>query len=77
MEMLTNPTRIDVFRLKVLLKMLELEIKGMKRSRSPSAYVMLKRSLILSGNRKSVLKQAKGVITQLDHEVAAGIYGGK
>ena len=68
MEMLTNPTRIDVFRLKVLLKMLELEIKGMKRSRSPSAYVMLKQSLILRGNRKSVLEQAKGVIAQLEHE---------
>jgi hypothetical protein len=40
---------------------LKLELLGMKRSRSPSAYVLLKRDYGLKGNRDKVLKQANEI----------------
>ena len=53
-------------RLLTLRAMLKLEIKGMKRSRAPSAYSMLK-SLGYKGSREVVLatldKQREGILT--------------
>jgi hypothetical protein len=40
---------------------LKLELLGMKRSRSPSAYVLLKRDYGLKGNREKVLKKANEI----------------
>lgn len=41
---------------------LRLEIAGMKRSRSPSAYVIAKRDFGLKGSRQSVLEQLQKII---------------
>lgn len=39
--------------------MLSLEIKGMRRSRPPSAYAIIKKEFRLRGSRQSVLTQFK------------------
>lgn len=49
-------TQIDDFQLLTLRQMLKLEIKGMTRSRSPSAYSILKK-MGYTGTRESVLAQ--------------------
>lgn len=49
-------TQIDDFQLLTLRQMLKLEIKGMTRSRAPSAYSILK-SMGYTGSRESVLAQ--------------------
>lgn len=49
-------TQIDDFQLLTLRQMLKLEIKGMTRSRSPSAYSILKK-MGYTGTRESVLTQ--------------------
>jgi len=49
-------TQIDDFRLLTLRQMLKLEIRGMSRSRSPSAYSILKK-MGYTGTRESVLAQ--------------------
>ncbi len=52
---------IDEMRFLALRSALKLELLGMKRSRSPSAYVLLKRDYGLKGNRDKVLKQANEI----------------
>jgi hypothetical protein len=56
MTMLTTPTQIEGARLLTLRSMLKLEMKGMSRSRSPSAYSMLKQ-MGFKGTREQVLAQ--------------------
>jgi len=41
---------------------LKLEILGMKRSRSPSAYIIIKRAYGITGNRVHVLEQLELLI---------------
>ena len=48
--------QIDDFQLLTLRQMLKLEIRGMTRSRSPSAYSILKK-MGYTGTRESVLAQ--------------------
>tara|TARA_R110000868_G_scaffold102699_2_gene282993 strand:- start:1115 stop:1318 length:204 start_codon:yes stop_codon:yes gene_type:complete len=48
--------QIDDFQLLTLRQMLKLEIRGMSRSRSPSAYSILKK-MGYTGTRESVLAQ--------------------
>jgi hypothetical protein len=43
---------------------LKLELLGMKRSRSPSAYIIIKRAYGMTGNRTHVLEQLEILITQ-------------
>jgi hypothetical protein len=43
---------------------LKLEILGMKRSRNPSAYVIVKRAYGMTGNRTHVLEQLEILINQ-------------
>ena len=43
---------------------LKLEIIGMKRSRAPSAYVIVKRAYGMTGNRTHVLEQLEILIKQ-------------
>jgi hypothetical protein len=43
---------------------LKLEILGMKRSRTPSAYIIVKRAYGITGNRIHVLEQLEILITQ-------------
>lgn len=55
---------IELMRLMTLKGALKLEILGMHRSRRPSAYVMVKRELKVSGNRASVLEKLEAFITK-------------
>ena len=43
---------------------LKLELLGMKRSRSPSAYIIIKRAYGITGNRTHVLEQLEILINQ-------------
>lgn len=55
MTVLTG-TQIDTAQLLTLRAMLKLEMKGMKRSRAPSAYAMLKQ-MGYKGTREQILEQ--------------------
>jgi hypothetical protein len=55
MTVLTG-TQTDTARLLTLRAMLKLEMKGMKRSRAPSAYSMLKQ-IGYKGTREQILEQ--------------------
>ena len=64
MTTLTTPTEIEGARLLTLRSMLKLEMKGMTRSRAPSAYSMLK-EMGLKGTREQVLAQMDEIRNQL------------
>ena len=64
MTMLTTPTQIEGARLLTLRSMLMLEMKGMKRSRAPSAYSMLKQ-MGFKGTREQVLAELDAVRNEL------------
>lgn len=64
MTMLTTPTQIEGARLLTLRSMLKLEMKGMSRSRSPSAYSMLKQ-MGFKGTREQVLAQMDEIRNEL------------
>jgi hypothetical protein len=57
--------QIQGARLLVLRSMLELELKGMRRSRPPSAYMIIKKELGLSGSRERVLAQMDEIRNEL------------
>jgi hypothetical protein len=52
---------------------LKLEVAGMHRSRSPSAYILAKRNFGLTGNRQHVLEQLEGLIER-EHKAQEGKY---
>jgi hypothetical protein len=64
MTMLTTPNQIEGARLLTLRSMLKLEMKGMSRSRSPSAYSMLKQ-MGFKGTREQVLAQMDEIRNEL------------
>ena len=64
MTILTTPNEIEGARLLTLRSMLKLEMKGMTRSRSPSAYSMLKQ-MGFKGTREQVLAQMDEIRNQL------------
>ena len=64
MTMLTTPTQIEGARLLTLRSMLKLEMKGMSRSRAPSAYSMLK-TMGFKGTRAQVLAELDAVRNEL------------
>ncbi len=64
MTMLTTPTQIEGARLLTLRSMLMLEMLGMKRSRAPSAYSMLK-TMGFKGTREQVLAELDAVRKEL------------
>ena len=64
MTMLITPTQIEGARLLTLRSMLMLEMKGMKRSRAPSAYSMLK-TMGFKGTREQVLAELDAVRNEL------------
>jgi hypothetical protein len=64
MTMLTTPTQIEGARLLTLRQMLKLEMKGMHRSKGPSAYSMLKQ-MGFKGTREQVLAQMDEIRNQL------------
>jgi hypothetical protein len=57
--------QIEAMRLLTLRSMLELELKGMRRSRPPSAYMIIKKELGLSGSRERVLAQMDEIRNEL------------
>ncbi len=67
MAVLSTPEQIDRLRLATLRAMLRLEILGMKRGRSPTAYSILKRDLGLTGSRESVLTRVNAILNG-DHQ---------
>lgn len=56
--------QIDTARLLTLRVMLKLEMKGMKRSRAPSAYSMLKQ-IGYKGTREQILEQLNAVRNEM------------
>jgi hypothetical protein len=56
MTMLTG-NQIDAAQFLTIRSMLALEVKGMSRSRSPSAYMIARQAYGLKGTRQSVLEQ--------------------
>ena len=64
MTMLTTLTQIEGARLLTLRSMLMLEMKGMKRSRAPSAYSMLK-TMGFKGTREQVLAELDEIRNEL------------
>jgi hypothetical protein len=64
MTMITGAENIETARLLTLKHMLRLEMKGLKRSRSPSAYSIIKRDLGFRGNRQRVLTQLEDYINE-------------
>lgn len=65
MTALTTPDQIAAARLLTLRAMLALEIRGMQRSKAPSAYSIIKRDYGLKGTRESVLKQLNAMRDEL------------
>ncbi len=61
---LTTPAQIDRLRIATLRAMLRLEILGLRRSSSPSAYVILKRELHIRGTRDSILSQVNTLLAK-------------
>jgi len=53
-DMITGEENIRNYRLLVLQKSLRLEIIGMKRSKGPSAYNVIKQELGFKGNKRQV-----------------------
>lgn len=64
MTLLTG-NQIEGARLLTLRAMLQLEMKGMIRSRAPSAYSIIKRDLGLRGTRAQVLAQMDEIRNEL------------
>ena len=60
--------QIDMARLLTLRAMLKLETKGMKRSRAPSAYSMLKQ-MGYTGTREQILEQLDAARNEILGEV--------
>jgi len=62
MTSITDPDHIKRFRQLTLLKGLKLELAGLKLSRGPSCYSIIKRDFGLTGNRQSVYDQFSKMI---------------
>ena len=69
MTALTTPDQIAHFRMLTLRAALKLEIAGMKRSRGPSVYSILKAEGF-TGTRAAVLQQLNDQLERADHEQA-------
>ena len=66
---LDTPNKIAQYRAKALLSMLNLEIKGMPRSRGRSAYSLVKEQYNFKGSKKKVYQQFKELLERYDNEV--------
>lgn len=61
MNILNTPEQIDLYRERVLLKGLKLELIGMKLSRGQSCYSIIKKEYGLKGNKQVVYDQFKAL----------------
>jgi hypothetical protein len=57
MNVLTTPDQMEMARLLTLRSMLKLEMLGMSRSKSPSAYSILKKEYGCKGSREKVMQE--------------------
>ena len=60
--MVITGEHINVYRILALKAALKLEIKGLKRSRGPSAYKVIKNEFGFTGSKEKVLEQLEEVI---------------
>lgn len=60
-----TPDKINAFRLLALKGALGLEVKGLRRSRGPSALSMVKREFGFKGSAASVLEQFKAHLKEI------------
>ena len=61
---LTEPTQIEAFRQRTLLKGLEAELMGMRLCRGRSCYSLIKEQFGLKGGKQKVYNQFKQLLTQ-------------
>ena len=61
---LTEPTQIEAFRQRTLLKGLEAELMGMRICRGRSCYSLIKEQFGLKGGKQKVYNQFKQLLTQ-------------
>ena len=61
MNTLNTPEQIDLYRERVLLKGLKLELIGMKLSRGRTCYSIIKQEYGLKGNKQAVYDQLKAI----------------
>lgn len=66
---------IQFYRLATLKAALTLEQKGMKRSRAPSAYSLIRHEFGLRGSKLRVLEQFECIIEQLQVEMGGDSHG--
>jgi hypothetical protein len=59
-----TPELIEGYRLLVLASKLKLETKGLKMSRGPSAYTLIKKEFGLKGNKLNVLHQFNTMLVE-------------
>ena len=59
MSSINTPEQINMYRQRVLLKGLKLELIGMRMSRGRTCYSMIKQEYGLKGNKQSVYDQFK------------------
>jgi hypothetical protein len=62
--------QIEAARILTLRAMLKLEMKGLSKSRGPTAYALVKKELGLKGTRQGVLDQLDTIRNQLVGETA-------
>ena len=63
--------KVFQFREQMLLSALKLEIQGLRKSKGPSVYSIIKREYKLLGNRQSVYDQFKALLESRE-EVSTG-----
>ena len=61
MSSINTPEQINMYRQRVLLKGLKLELIGMKLSRGRSCYSIIKQEYGLKGNKQAVYDQFKAI----------------
>jgi len=61
MSSINTPEQINMYRQRVLLKGLKLELIGMKLSRGRTCYSIIKQEYGLKGNKQSVYDQFKAI----------------
>jgi hypothetical protein len=60
--------QIDLFRLKMLQRGLEAEVRGMRLTRGSNCYAIIKREFGLKGSKVSVLKQYSEMLAGLSQQ---------
>lgn len=68
--MISEPSQIELARMRIMLSALKLEIFGMRHSRG-SVYAMIKRQFGLKGSKQSVHDQLKQLVDARYKELAS------